>query len=169
MPIFYLCGLKMALENKQLQQVILAAVSALGYELWGMELGHGGRRLLIRVYIDGPNGVNIDDCALASRQINAMIDVDMPDFSDYTLEVSSPGLDRLLFTLPQIAKYIGETIQIRTGEMFEGRRNFTGILLEITADERVVVKVDEQLFQLPFADIEKARLLPKILINSKSK
>ncbi|MDF2867029.1 MAG: ribosome maturation factor RimP [Gammaproteobacteria bacterium] len=158
----------MAFDNKQLQKILTSAVQALGYDLWGFELSTGGKRLLIRVYIDAAKGISVDDCALASRQINAMLEVDMPDLSDYILEVSSPGMDRPLFTLAQYTRYLGETMQIRTGQMYEGRRNFTGTLEAITEDKGIVLKVDEQQYHLSFADIEKAKLLPKILINRKS-
>ncbi len=158
----------MAFDNKQLQKILASAVQALGYDLWGFELGMGGKRLLIRVYIEAAKGVSVDDCALASRQINAMLEVDMADLRDYVLEVSSPGIDRPLFSLEQYAKYLGETIQVRTGQMYEGRRNFTGLLEAVTEDKHIVLNVDGQQYHLSFADIEKAKLLPKILINRKS-
>lgn len=155
----------MALDSKKLQTTIGSAVQALGYELWGFELGMGGKRLLIRVYVDAATGVTIDDCALASRQINAMLEVELPELGDYVLEVSSPGIDRPLFSLNQYQKYIGETVQLRTGQMYEGRRNFTGILAAIVAPETIVLEVDGQNYNLAFADIEKAKLLPKIVIK----
>lgn len=158
----------MAFDNKLLQKILASAVQALGYDLWGFELGMGGKRLLIRVYIEAAKGVSVDDCALASRQINAMLEVDMADLRDYVLEVSSPGIDRPLFSLEQYAKYLGETIQVRTGQMYEGRRNFTGLLEAVTDDKHIVLNVDGQQYHLSFADIEKAKLLPKILINRKS-
>lgn len=94
----------MAFDNKRLREILTSAVQALGYDLWGFELGMGGKRLLIRVYIEAQKGVSIDDCALASRQINAMLEVDMADLRDYVLEVSSPGIDRPLFSLEQIGR-----------------------------------------------------------------
>ena len=149
----------MALDNNQLRTTIVTALKSLGYELWGFELGTGGRRLLIRVFIDAANGITIDDCALASRQINAMIEVEMPELADYALEVSSPGLERPLYTIEQFTKYIGETIQVRTSQMYEGRRNFIGKLQSVMPDNTVVINVDKIEYSLAFADIEKAKLL----------
>jgi ribosome maturation factor RimP len=158
----------MAINTIQLRDTLVSAVQALGYELWGYELGTGARRLLIRVFLEAPNGVTIDDCALASRQINALLEVNMPDLSDYVLEVSSPGLDRPLYTLAHYEQFIGETIQLKTIQPYEGRRNFTGILQAVTPTEQVIINVDNQEYSLAFANIEKAKLLPKISINRKS-
>lgn len=158
----------MAFDNKHLENTIKSAVQTLGYELWGFELGRGGKRLLIRVYLDAANGISVDDCAFASRQINTMLEVEMPELGDYVLEVSSPGINRPLFTPDQFARYIGETVQVRTGKMYEGRRNFSGILEVITEDKHIVIQVDGKMYSLDLTDIEKAKLLPKILVNRKS-
>ncbi len=157
----------MAIDKEQLRNILASAVQAVGYELWGFEVGMGGKRLLIRVYLDAPTGISIDDCTLASRQINALLEVDMPNLSDYVLEVSSPGLDRSLYTLAQYTRFIGENLQLKTIQPHNGRRNFTGILQAVTPEEQVVINVDNQEYSLAFADIENAKLLPKICINRK--
>lgn len=157
----------MALDNKQLKEILTSAVKSLGYELWGYELSTGGRRLLIRAYIDAANGISIDDCAFASRQINAVLDVEMPNLQDYMLEVSSPGIDRQLFAIEQYERFIGQTIQVRTGQMYDNRRNFQGKLLAV-ADKEIVIDSDKKEYHLLFADIEKAKVVPEILIKRKS-
>ena len=90
-----------------LTELIEPVIKAMGYHLWGIEYLGQGKHSVLRVYLDKAGGVNIEDCALASRQISSLLDVEDPIKSEYTLEVSSPGLDRMLFSLEQFQEYAG--------------------------------------------------------------
>ena len=150
----------MATKEQQLHDLIAPAVTALGYEMWGLEyLTHGGQTVL-RVFIDSENGINVDDCAAVSRQVSAVLDVEDPISGEYSLEVSSPGMDRPLFTLDQFQRYSGEQVKIRLRAPFEGRRNFSGRLVGVEVDE-VVVAVDEHEYLLPIELIDKANVVPQ--------
>ena len=89
----------MASKGQQIASMLRATVEALGYELWGVEYLSQGRHSVVRVYIDSENGINVDDCASVSEQVGGVLDVEDPIRGEYTLEVSSPGMDRLLFEL----------------------------------------------------------------------
>jgi ribosome maturation factor RimP len=140
---------------------LASGVEALGFELVEAELSGGRHHRTLRVYIDGPEGVTVDDCAAVSRQLSAILDVEDPITGSYTLEVSSPGLDRPLVTPADFRRFQGAMIKVRLLNALEGRRNFTGRLLE-TTPESVVMEVDQERFNLPLAAIERARLVPVI-------
>jgi ribosome maturation factor RimP len=145
----------------RLRNLLQPGVEALGFELVDVELAGGSGSPTLRVYIDSPHGITVDDCADVSRQISAILDVEDPIPGSYTLEVSSPGLDRPLVTLEDFRKRVGQTVKVRLGRPDAvGRRNFSGELLEVRADG-IVVAVDNEQFELAFAAIERARLVPK--------
>lgn len=147
-------------KEQQLQEMLAPVVTAMGYEFWGLEFFTHARQTLLRVFIDSPNGINVDDCALVSRQLSAVLDVEDPITIEYTLEVSSPGMDRPLFTLAQFARYVGEQVKVRLRTPFEGRRNFAGRLQGIEGDE-VVVTDGEHEYLLPIEMIDKAHVVPQ--------
>ena len=114
---------------------------------------------MLRIYIDHENGILIEDCETVSRQLSAVMDVEDPISSEYTLEVSSPGMDRPLFTLPQFAAFVGEQVKIRLRSAVEERRNFQGLIRSVE-DQDVVVQMGEFEYLLPIDLIEKANILP---------
>lgn len=133
------------------------AIEVLGLELWGVEYLTKGRSALLRVYIDSEEGVTIDDCEKASRQISAILDVEDPIAGEYTLEVSSPGLDRPLFAAEHYTAYVGEVINVRLSSPIDGRRKFKGVLN--SADpQKIVMTVDNQPVEILFSQIEKANV-----------
>lgn len=138
-----------------------STVAALGYELWGVEHMAQGKHSLLRVYIDSPAGITVDDCAAVSEQVSSILDVEDPITGEYTLEVSSPGMDRLLFKLAQYFDHVGETVEVRLRSAIEGRRRFRGILKGIEGED-VVIQVDDHEFLLPYGAIEKARVQPRV-------
>jgi len=147
-------------KDQQLHALLAPTIVALGYELWGLEYLTHGSQAVLRVFIDNPNGISVDDCALVSRQVSAVLDVEDPIAGEYTLEVSSPGMDRPLFTVEQFRLYVGQQVRIRLRMPFEGRRNFNGRLVSVE-DEDVVVAVDEHEYLLPHETIDKAHLVPQ--------
>lgn len=162
-PIFCLCGIKaMATKAELIQKLVRPLVEALGYRLWGIEYLGQGRHTLLRIYLDKPGGINIDDCAEASRHISSMLDVEDPIKDEYTLEVSSPGFDRLLFEPEQYQLYLNQVVRIRLSQALSGRRNFSGTLMgidEMNDEWMVKLQVGAELLQLPFTNIEKAQLV----------
>lgn len=150
----------MSSKLEQLQALLTPVVEALGYECWGVEFISQGRHSVLRVYIDRPEGILIDDCEAVSRQVSGILDVEDPISGEYTLEVSSPGMDRPLFTLEQFAKHAGEQVKIRLRSPYEGRRNYQGILRGVE-EQDVVVLVDDHEYLLPIDSIDKANIIPR--------
>lgn len=150
----------MSSKLEQLQALLSPVVEALGYECWGVEFFSQGRHSLLRVYIDHENGILVDDCEKVSRQLSGVLDVEDPISVEYTLEVSSPGMDRPLFTLEQFSRYPGEQVKIKLRSPFEGRRNFQGILRGVE-DQDIVLLVDDHEYLLPVDMIDRASIIPR--------
>ncbi|AOE87470.1 MULTISPECIES: ribosome maturation factor RimP [Pseudomonas] len=150
----------MSSKLEQLQALLAPVVEALGYQCWGIEFLSQGRHSLLRIYIDHENGILVDDCEKVSRQISGVLDVEDPISSEYTLEVSSPGMDRPLFTLEQFAAHAGELVKIKLRSPFEGRRNFQGLLRGVE-EQDVVVLIEDREFLLPIELIDKANIIPR--------
>lgn len=146
------------LEQK-LTEMLLAPVEALGYELVGIEFVRAGKHSTMRVYIDHPNGISVDDCADVSHQVSAVLDVEDPISTEYNLEVSSPGMERPLFKEQHYLSVVGETISVRLKMPMDNRRNFKG-LLQACENGVLTVEVDGQTFQLAVNNIEKGNLVP---------
>jgi len=159
MPIFF--SESIVSSGEVLKQLLKPVVDSLGCELWGVELQMDGNTKLLRIFIDrGEDGVDITDCEKVSRQASAILDVEDVISGEYTLEVSSPGMDRPLYELDHYARYLGEQISLRLRFPYEGRRNFKGQLRSIEGDEIVVVVADNE-FLFPVEGIEKANLVPQ--------
>jgi ribosome maturation factor RimP len=154
----------MATRDETIRKIVEPVIAALGFQLWGIEYMGQGRHTLLRVYIDKEGGINVDDCAEASRHISSILDVEDPISSEYTLEVSSPGLDRMLFTLDQMKKYVGATLKLRLSENYEGRRNYSGVLKEVVNDELVLVAGEDR-YVFPYELVEKANVVAEIEIK----
>jgi ribosome maturation factor RimP len=145
---------------EQLQALLAPVIEALGYECWGLEFLSQGRHSLLRIYIDHANGILVEDCEKVSRQVSGVLDVEDPISNEYTLEVSSPGMDRPLFTLEQFAKHAGELVKIKLRSPYEGRRNYQGSLRGVE-EQDVVVLVDDHEYLLPIDLIDKANIVPR--------
>ncbi|MBD1553761.1 ribosome maturation factor RimP [Pseudomonas typographi] len=150
----------MSSKLEQLQALLAPVVEALGYQCWGIEYVSQGRHTLLRVFIDKDTGIGVDDCEVVSRQVSGVLDVEDPISVEYTLEVSSPGMDRPLFTLEQFAAHVGEHVKIKLRSPFDGRRNFQGLLRGVE-EQDVVVQVDNHEFLLPVDSIDKANIIPR--------
>jgi len=148
----------MALTLTHIHDLLEPGAQALGYEIVAVELS-GGDISILRVYIDQHDGVGVDDCAKASRQFSALLDVEDPITTRYTLEVSSPGLDRPLVKPEHFQHYVGEQVKIKMATLINGRRRFTGKLVEAD-DEQAVVAVDGEETELPYSEMDRARVVP---------
>lgn len=151
----------MGSRARGVEQLIRPVVEAMGYELWGLDFSPQGRGALLRVYIDSEQGITLDDCERVSHQLSGVLDVSDPIRGPYTLEVSSPGLDRPLFTPEQFRRYLGRRIRVRVAGQVQGRRNFTGELIEVK-DGDILLREDHNDYTLALAAIERARLVPRI-------
>lgn len=143
--------------QEQLATLINTIVTGLGYDLWGYEYRAYGESALLRVFVDAEAGITVDDCGRVSQQLGAALDVDDLIPVAYMLEVSSPGVDRVLFLPEHYQRYIGETVKVRTHIPVNGRRNFVGVLHQAN-DALVTIKVDAELFEIPYDAIDRGRL-----------
>ncbi|HHF5022189.1 TPA: ribosome maturation factor RimP [Haemophilus influenzae] len=150
----------MATLEQNLQEMLQDAVKDLGCEFWGIECQRVGRFMTVRLFIDKEGGVTVDDCADVSRQVSAILDVEDPIADKYNLEVSSPGLDRPLFTLPQFERYIGQDIAVHLRIPVMERRKWQGKLERIEKD-MITLIVDDQEQILVFGNIQKANVVAK--------
>jgi ribosome maturation factor RimP len=144
-----------ALRDKLLP-LIEPLVAGLGYELVDLEYLSQG---LLRIYIDRAQGIDVDDCARVSHEVSALLDAADPIPSAYTLEVSSPGLDRVLRTPAHFERFVGERVRVELKVARDGRRRYTGRLDTVGA-VGVEMTVDGAAVMLPFAEIGRARLVP---------
>ena len=135
-------------------------VEGLGYELWELEYSAGRGNGFLRLYIDAAAGIALDDCERVSRAVSEVLDAEDPIPGQYTLEVSSPGLERPLRTAEHFARFVGETVSVETVQAIEGRRRFKGALTAAGAGT-VEVEVDGRRWTLPISGIRKAHLAPQ--------
>ena len=146
-------------RDSRLIEMLAPVVESMDFVFWGLELLMQGKQTVLRVYIDHANGITVDNCADVSRQLSAVLDVEDPIAQDYTLEVSSPGMDRPLFRLEQYVQSVGQIIELRLRLPFEGRRRFKGRLQGVEQED-IVLLVDDHEYLLPFDLIEKAQIVP---------
>ena len=139
--------------------MLAPTVESLGCSIWGVEHLAQGKHSKLRIYIEREGGVGVDHCAEVSRHVGDLLDVEEFSNNAYTLEVSSPGLDRILFKEEQYQASVGEQINVRLNFPFEGKKKLTGILAGIE-DHNVVVQIEEDEYLLPLENIQKARLVP---------
>jgi len=136
-----------------LHKMIEPGIRALGHELVEVEYAAAAGRNVLRIY-------TVDDCATVSRQVSALLDVEDPVAEAYTLEVSSPGLDRPLVKRADFERFAGAQVKVRMRDAVQERRNFKGTLVGVDGDA-IVVDVDQEQYRLPIARIERARLVPQ--------
>lgn len=139
--------------------MIEPSVESMGYELVHMAMGTGPDGCRLRIYIDAPGGIRVDDCEAVSQQASAILDVEDPVSGSYVLEVSSPGLNRPLVTPEHFRRFAGSRARIVMDADMPGRRRFIGQIVEASADS-VVVESEGENFELPYIRIESARLEP---------
>lgn len=151
------CFRRMYKQNQSLVKLLEPVISAMGYEMLGIEYFTRGHGSLLRIYIDNEAGISVDDCERVSNQVTGILDVNDPIHGSYNLEVSSPGLDRPLFTLEQFRRFKGHRAQVKLRSKLDGRRNFTGEIGAVEPD-RVVLHDRDERYTIPADLIEKAHL-----------
>jgi len=153
--------------SREIESVIEPVVTGLGYEFIGAQFGQAenGQTLRIFIDVDNENGIVVEDCVAVSRQLSAVLDVEDSIASAYQLEVSSPGIDRPLFTPDQFQRQVNETIKVKMAVAVDGRRNFKGRLISVK-DESALVEVDGIDYQLPVTDIEEANVVAEFPTNA---
>ncbi len=146
-PIFYF-------SIMDLQTLIDSTLTGMGYEMVALErVGRG----LLRLYIDKPEGINLDDCAKVSNQLTRLFMVENVDYD--RLEVSSPGLDRPLVKEADFVRFVGERANIRLHAPLEGRKRFSGVLMGL-ADGVLQLEMDGVIVAIPLVEVDSARLAP---------
>lgn len=144
----------------QLTELLEASVNASGYELVGLEFIRAGEHSTLRVFVDHENGINVEDCAEASRQISAVMDVEDPITVAYHLEVSSPGLERPLFKAAHYQQFVGHEVNLVLKMAMNNRRKWKGDIVTVEG-ELITLKVDGNDETFALSNISKANLIPK--------
>jgi len=141
----------------ELEQLLGPTVNDMGYELWGCEYLSQGKHSLLRIYIDKADGIGIEDCQEVSHQISALLDVEDPIPGNYSLEVSSPGIPRPLFSSWQYQRYIGQEVQVKTFKPVGGKRKILGTIVS-ASEGSLLLKINNEDQELLFSNIVKANL-----------
>lgn len=149
-------------KSQALEDLLSPAVAAMGFEWWGCEVMTFGRVPIVRVYVEGANGITVGDCQRVSRQIQAVMNVENAMVGHYRLEVSSPGLDRQLFSTEQLRRYIGKSVKLRSKEMVDGQRQMTGELQTINEKDLELKLVDGRCLTVTFDNIIRVNLIPEL-------
>jgi ribosome maturation factor RimP len=140
-----------------LQQLLESTLAGLGYEF--VDLERSGKGKLLRVYIDKPGGINVDDCAKVSNHLSRVLTVENIAYD--RLEISSPGLDRMLRKEQDFVRFAGHKARIKVRVPIGGQRNFVGVLRQ-TREGKVEIEVDGKILSLDLANLDKARLVPAL-------
>lgn len=154
--------IEMRQDLQRLERILATAVDTMGYELVGMEFHPRRGNSLLRIYIDSETGITVDDCQRVSHQVSGVLDVEDPIVGQYTLEISSPGLDRPLFDAAHFERFVGSEVRIQLRELLDGRRKLIGRLLGMRDGDVVIVDSETREWRIPLGQIEKARLVPEL-------
>jgi len=163
-PFFYCLKESLNTKEKHLEALLTPTVEALDCRVWGVELMSQGSHSRLRIYIDRPEGVTVEDCERVSRRVSDVLDVEDILQHGYTLEVSSPGMDRILFKPDQYAANVGQQVEVRLNYPFEGRKRIVGLLAGLEEDDafgQVIVQVDDEQYLLPLENVQRARIVPQ--------
>ena len=144
---------------ERLEALIAPVVEDLGCELWGVEKLAQGKYSVLKIFIDSDDGIDVEDCAKVSRQVSSLLDVEDLFHGKYTLEVSSPGLDRRLFKLEHFEVFKGTKVRLMLRKPYEGRRKFVGLLCGIEEEDVVLRSDKDEEILFPFREIERANII----------
>ena len=144
----------------ELTALLEPAVNDADVELWELEYNARAGGGLLRVYIDRPDGIGVDDCERVSHAVSAVLEERDPIPGQYTLEVSSPGMDRVLRKPEHFVRFVGEMVKLETNAPIDGRRRYSGRLTK-AGEQEIVVMVEGRAVTIPLSAIHKARLAPQ--------
>ena len=161
-PFFIFVVIKMRQDLRTLRPMIAAVVEAMNYELVGIEFHPHRANALLRVYIDSEKGITIDDCQRVSHQLGGVLEVEDPVAGRYSLEISSPGLERPLFEAQHFIRFTGSEVRLQFTELVDGRRKLIGQLLGMRDNDVVIIDSEGREWRVPLERIEKARLIPEL-------
>jgi len=146
--------------EERITEMLAPSVEDLGYELVGIEYIRAGKHSTLRVYIDQEQGILVDDCAAVSRQVSAIMDVEDPITNEYTLEVSSPGMNRPLFKAEHYQTFAGDEVKIQLRMPIQNRRRWKGVI--VSAEDGIIcLNVDGREERFALSNIQKANIVPK--------
>ncbi|MDL2122249.1 MAG: ribosome maturation factor RimP [Deltaproteobacteria bacterium] len=156
---------KFSLENKEefiakVKDLTEPLCEAMGMELVHVEYQRESRGIILRIYIDKPGGITLDDCVFINRQLRDTLDLHFDSSGSYSLEVSSPGSDRPLNKKLDFEKFRGKVARIKTIAPINGQKNFKGVLLGIS-EETINISLDDKTVAIPFKEVKSARLVNK--------
>ncbi|MAH73881.1 MAG: ribosome maturation factor RimP [Cellvibrionales bacterium TMED49] len=151
----------MTIGRIALKHILSPVIEALGFQVWGIEIDNNKKVTLLRVYIDLTDDfISVDDCALVSQHVAAILNVEQVFTGRYTLEVSSPGIERPLYDLEHYELFVGHDIAVKLKFAHGNRKNFKGCLHAVEGDE-VVVRIDSSEYLFPFENIDRANIIAK--------
>lgn len=145
--------------QERLEQILEPVVESIGYELLLLEYSPSPRNAMLRLYIDAPAGITVDDCERVSKEVAGVLDVEDPIRSAYRLEVSSPGLDRPLVKPAHFLRFVGEQARVQLIAPLNGRRRYIGFIRGLEGDT-LRLETKEGFVEIPLSEIERARLVP---------
>lgn len=143
----------------RLQDLLEPVITDLGYELVLLEFAPSTGYAMLRLFIDSPEGITVEDCTIVSREVAGVMDVEDPISSPYQLEVSSPGIDRPLTKPEHFERFLGEDVRVQLLAPMNGRKRFTGVIAG-SSDESVTITTELGDVELRYSTIERARLIP---------
>ena len=146
------------MSSENLSIVVKDAVEQLGYGCWGIEFSAGRRRALLRVFIDHPEGITHDDCSSVSHQLSGVLDVENPIRRAYTLEISSPGIERLLLEVAHYQRYVGSKVRVICYAPLNGRKKFVGRIGAVR-DRTLILETDDGCIEIPVDGVKRANLV----------
>lgn len=153
----------MSSSQDKITQLLKPAVEGLGYELVGIEHLPMGKHTVLRIYIDSTDGITVNDCSRVSHQVSGVLEVEEPIKNAFTLEVSSPGIDRPLFNFEQFEKFVGSKVKLKLYHAIEGKRKIVGLIESINGDDINIKDAEsDTTFQLQIDDIDKANIISDI-------
>ncbi len=152
----------MAQYSRELHELFTPVVESMGYEVVGVEYHPNSKNRLVRVYIDREDGITVDDCAEVSHQVSGLLDVEEPISGTYTLEVSSPGLNRPLFLLAHFRQFVGAKVALKLIRpvVDHAGRKLTGMIVAVEGDS-VLIAIGDKRLAVPYELIDSARLVPE--------
>jgi len=143
--------------KSEITKLIEPIISSMGYEMWGLNITNQSNSLKFTLYIDSNSGINIADCEKVSNQVTHLLDTEEIFDANYVLEVSSPGLNRVLITKDHFSKYINNNVKVKLKWLVNNRKNIKGIIKNVTNDH-VVINDNKEIFEIKYDSIDSARL-----------